>query len=184
MRGKTKRQILDQMMRIGGARPLFADHAWLLLSSFGQAQMCREMGITDTHACHAAGDGSFGMLRLLAEESLGFKLHSDLGKKDYSELLMLERERFRRGGLEAASGREAALPLCLRKDRRGWVASHENFADFLCESRKLLRQLLGVGRRSLRAKPASGWAREGDPRRALARRRRTKGPPWGRPCKN
>ena len=90
-----------------------------------------------------AGSGAWGIPDLLLQADVGFVLDATLTACDYQKLILRERERFRRQGLQLFS--EEELPYCLRKETTGhqaqrWLAIPECLADLLCESAQLLAQ--------------------------------------------
>ena len=181
IQGSPKSTIQASMKEISGCGDFFAQHAVLLLTGGGFVSTAKKMGITRVQDDCLLGSGSHRLLRILQEESMGFRMHrhAELSTQDYNVLALKEREQWRAVALRRGVPNKQ-LPLCLQKARlclcdgpvEEWVLLPEAFGDLLCEGAQIMRQLLGAA--SLRSEDARGWADMASP--TGNKRRRTKTP--------
>ena len=156
LRGRSKQLIIQSMREMDLCGPLVTQHALLLMTRFGSSVQYAQMGISGAQEVAITGSGPYPLLRLLAEEQTGSKLQSDLSDREYWQMVIDERQRFRDAALHVMT--EQQLPYALRQYPNGsWMGTPENFGDVLCECRKVLQQLLGGAKRSLRRHAAEGW---------------------------
>ena len=149
-------------------RPLYLQHAMILLADHGSAERMRLMGVTGLEESSAMGGGVPGVLNLLVGHRLGLGRAAELAPDDLHAFAQVERELWRAAALELGFT-NVNMPPCLRKNSKGkWIKIPECFYDLLCETRKLLNGLRNGGP----PQQSRGWSVAEAGGRSVKRRRR------------
>ena len=160
LRGSTKKELQHQMMQLDGVGAFHTQHGTILLCK-GKASLLQRLGVSEVQESAVIGSGVHGILQLLFQETIGFRVSGSLAsfsEEDWSKVLLQERDRWRRAAMKVFNNDESMVPLPLQKQAGKYIYLPECFGDLLCECRQMLRCLLGLT--SPRTPRGDDWTNE------------------------